>query len=123
MGFVDFPVEWAVAGVGLALVGLVTLLTWLGLPETDADRFRTRQEVRNRLRYSTHQDDIELTFGTAMRLAKLPGFEVGTLLTAPGPGALARRPFSFLFLPRIWLASCSFCFFRRSELCAGELDR
>jgi hypothetical protein len=122
VGFVGFPVEWAVAGVGLALVALVTLLIWLGLPETDADRYSTRQEVRNRHRYSI-QDEIRFTFGSAMRLAKLPGFEFGTLLTAPGPGALARRPFSFLFLPRIWLASCSCCFFRRSELRAEELDR
>jgi hypothetical protein len=65
-------------------------------------------------------EKIGITFGTPMRLAKLPGFEFGNLLTAPGPGALARRPFSFLFLPRIWLASCSFCFFRRSY-CAMEV--
>lgn len=47
----DLRVDWAVAGAGLALVALVTLLVWLGLAETDADRYRIRQEVRNRLGY------------------------------------------------------------------------
>jgi hypothetical protein len=48
-----------------------------------------------------------------MRLARLPGFAGCALLSAPEPepGALALRSFLFLFFPRIWLASNSFCFF------------
>ena len=44
MGFADFRVDGAVARVGLALV---TLLVWLGRAETDADRYRRRNGIRN----------------------------------------------------------------------------
>ncbi|KAJ5666140.1 uncharacterized protein N7477_008588 [Penicillium maclennaniae] len=87
----------AVAGLGLGL------LVWFGREEVEAERYMTRRKLSEILRLHASEiwdDGSEYTLGKPIRLAKLPGFAVGVLLTAPGPGALARRSFLFLFFPK-----------------------